>query len=60
MQAIQDYVVLAAVLPLGTKKEDVVDRPKLYQEFGYKRATRVQDATRIRGVDSTGSEKTQL
>ncbi|PUU80176.1 hypothetical protein B9Z19DRAFT_1100389 [Tuber borchii] len=60
VQAIQDCAALAAVLPLGTKKEDAVDRPKLYQEFRYERATRVQDATRIRGMDSTGSKKTQL
>ncbi|KAG0129564.1 hypothetical protein HOY82DRAFT_487982 [Tuber indicum] len=49
-QAIEDGVALAAVLPLGTKKEDVVDRLKLYQECRYERATRVQDVTRMLGL----------
>ncbi|RPB04213.1 FAD/NAD(P)-binding domain-containing protein [Choiromyces venosus 120613-1] len=56
-QAIEDGVALAAVLPLGTKREDVADRLKLYQECRYERATRVQDVTRMLGLDPARSKK---
>ncbi|PWW76508.1 FAD/NAD(P)-binding domain-containing protein [Tuber magnatum] len=56
-QAIEDGVALAAVLPLGTKKEDVADRLKLYQECRYERATRVQDVTRMLGISPTGNRE---
>ena len=52
---------LVAALPLGAKKKDVVDSPKLYHEFRYKRATRMQDATQMLGIGPAGSKKkTQL
>ncbi|CUS15817.1 unnamed protein product [Tuber aestivum] len=56
-QAIEDGVALAAVLPLGTKKEDVADRLKLYQECRYERATRVQDVTRMLGISPAGNRE---
>lgn len=49
-QAMEDAISLAAVLPLGTKKEDVPERLILYQKCRQERANKIQDGTRLSGT----------
>lgn len=49
-QAMEDAVSLAAVLPLGTRSEDVPDRLKLYQKCRKTRADYIQESTRRSGM----------
>ncbi|KAK5105815.1 hypothetical protein LTR62_002118 [Meristemomyces frigidus] len=51
-QAIEDGVALAAVLPLGTRAEDVEDRLKIYNQCRYERAHKIQEYTRTAGLDA--------
>jgi hypothetical protein len=52
-QAIEDAVALAALLPLGTSKQDIPERLQLYNECRYERAHKIQDFTRTAGKDAT-------
>lgn len=45
-QAIEDGAALGALLPIGTSKEQIPQRLKLYMEARYQRATMVQDFSR--------------
>ncbi|GAB7344283.1 hypothetical protein MBLNU457_2156t2 [Dothideomycetes sp. NU457] len=56
-QAIEDAVSLGAVLPLGTKKEEVNERLKLYQECRKARADRIQHYTRLAGMSFEEQKK---
>ncbi|KAH8804405.1 putative salicylate hydroxylase [Xylogone sp. PMI_703] len=56
--AIEDAVSLGVMLPLGTKPEEISERLKLYNEARYKRATTVQNNSRIAGGDGTASAQT--
>lgn len=49
--AIEDAGSLAALLPLGTTKEDIPSRLKLYEELRDTRAHKVQQLTRLAGAD---------
>lgn len=51
--AIEDAVALTVVLPLGTKPSDVPERLKLYEQFRYERANKIQEYTRVAGRDRT-------
>lgn len=51
-QAIEDAVALAALLPLGTSRQDIPERLQLYNECRYKRAHKIQDFTRTAGKDA--------
>jgi len=51
-QAIEDAVVLAALLPLGTSRQDIPERLQLYNECRYERAHKIQDFTRTAGKDA--------
>ncbi|EWY94922.1 salicylate hydroxylase [Fusarium oxysporum NRRL 32931] len=49
--AIEDAASLAVVLPLGTSPEEVPERLRLYQDFRYDRANRIQEFSRQAGKD---------
>jgi 2-polyprenyl-6-methoxyphenol hydroxylase-like FAD-dependent oxidoreductase len=49
-QAMEDACSLAAVLPLGTTKEDIPERLELYQKCRMERANKIQDGTRLSGT----------
>jgi len=49
--AMEDAASLAVVLPLGTKPSEVADRLKVYEKCRYERAHRIQEYTRIAGLD---------
>ncbi|KAF5252001.1 hypothetical protein FANTH_2955 [Fusarium anthophilum] len=49
--AIEDAASLAVVLPAGTSPEEVPERLRLYQEFRYDRANRIQEFSRQAGKD---------
>ncbi|KAG5794257.1 hypothetical protein H9Q69_006718 [Fusarium xylarioides] len=49
--AIEDAASLAVVLPLGTSPEEVPGRLRLYQDFRYDRANRIQEFSRQAGKD---------
>jgi hypothetical protein len=51
-QAIEDAVALAALLPLGTSRQDIPERLQLYNECRYERAHKIQDFTRTAGKDA--------
>ncbi|EMC99531.1 hypothetical protein BAUCODRAFT_63413 [Baudoinia panamericana UAMH 10762] len=51
-QALEDAVVLAAVLPLGTKPSDIPERLQVYEQCRYERAHRIQNFTREAGLDA--------
>jgi hypothetical protein len=51
-QAIEDAIALAAVLPLGTSRQDIPERLQLYNECRYERAHKIQDFTRTAGRDA--------
>lgn len=55
--AIEDAATLAVVLPLGTKPEDIQERLQLYQEIRKKRASTIQEFTRVAGKDLAPGEK---
>ncbi|KAK7514485.1 uncharacterized protein IWZ02DRAFT_430968 [Phyllosticta citriasiana] len=55
-QAIEDAAALGAVLPKGTKPEEVPQRLQLYFNFRYERATNIQSFSRELGKDQTGKE----
>jgi hypothetical protein len=52
-QAIEDAVALAALLPLGTSRQEIPDRLQLYNECRYERAHKIQDFTRTAGKDAS-------
>lgn len=56
-QAIEDAVSLAAVLPLGTSKEDIPERLQLYEKCRRDRANKIQQATRLSGKSPQELEK---
>lgn len=49
--AIEDAASLAVVLPADTSPEEVPERLRLYQEFRYDRANRIQEFSRQAGKD---------
>lgn len=49
--AIEDGAALSVVLPLGTTRDEVPERLRLYDEIRHERATRVQEVSRIIGGD---------
>ena len=55
--AIEDAAALSVVLPLGTKKEEVPDRLRLYDEFRHERATKIQYFSRVIGGDDLLKKK---
>lgn len=50
--AIEDAASIAALLPLGTKREELEERLKLYEQCRHPRATKVQELTRIAGANA--------
>ena len=50
-QAIEDATSLAVLLPLGTPKQEIPDRLKLYQQCRKERATKMQQYARLAGQD---------
>ncbi|KAL1608342.1 hypothetical protein SLS60_003283 [Paraconiothyrium brasiliense] len=50
-QAIEDAASLACVLPLGTPLCEIPERLKLYEQCRYKRASQIQEYSRIAGQD---------
>lgn len=55
--AIEDAAALSVVLPLGTKREEVPDRLRVYDEFRHERATKIQYFSRIIGGDDLLKKK---
>ncbi|KAF2162584.1 hypothetical protein M409DRAFT_69143 [Zasmidium cellare ATCC 36951] len=55
--AIEDGAALATVLPLGTKREEVAERLRLYDEIRHERATKIQTYSRIIGGDDLMKKK---
>ncbi|KAK8160895.1 hypothetical protein BKA80DRAFT_332551 [Phyllosticta citrichinensis] len=55
-QAIEDAAALGAVLPKGTKPEEVPQRLQLYVDFRYERATKIQSFSREMGKDQTAED----
>lgn len=51
---------LAAVLPFGTKPEDVPERLQLYEKIRYERAHAIQQFTRLAGRDLNEQEGGKL
>ncbi|KAI5361637.1 Putative FAD-binding domain, FAD/NAD(P)-binding domain superfamily [Septoria linicola] len=51
-QAIEDAVSIATLLPLGTAVEDVPARLALYEKCRYERAHKIQEFTRLAGMDT--------
>jgi 2-polyprenyl-6-methoxyphenol hydroxylase-like FAD-dependent oxidoreductase len=49
--AIEDAVALGTVLERGLRPEEVPDRLKLYNDIRYERACKVQQLTRLAGLD---------
>jgi len=56
-QAIEDAASIAALLPAGTKPEEVPDRLRLYEQCRKVRADRIQEYTRLAGRDLDEVEK---
>lgn len=54
----EDAISLAAVLPLGTPKDQVADRLKLYQKCRKERADKIQQFTRLSGKGAKELEAT--
>lgn len=52
-QAIEDAVALAALLPLGTSRDEIPERLALYNECRYERSHKIQDFTRTAGKDAS-------
>lgn len=52
-QAIEDAAALAALLPLGTTRQDIPERLALYNECRYERSHKIQDFTRTAGKDAS-------
>ncbi|GIZ38263.1 hypothetical protein CKM354_000168400 [Cercospora kikuchii] len=50
-QAIEDAVSLAALLPAGTAVSDIPARLALYEKCRYERSHKIQEYTRIAGMD---------
>ncbi|KAK4494545.1 hypothetical protein PRZ48_013901 [Zasmidium cellare] len=55
--AIEDGAALATVLPLGTRREEVAERLRLYDEIRHERATTIQFYSRIIGGDDLMKKK---
>ena len=51
-QAIEDAASLAALLPLGTKPDEISERLRIYDKCRYERAHRIQEFTRLAGRDA--------
>lgn len=49
--AIEDAASLAVALPLGTPRNEIPERLRLYQEIRYERASKIQQFSRIIGQD---------
>lgn len=55
--AIEDAAALAVVLPLGTRREEVGERLRLWDGIRHERATRIQMYSRIIGGDDLMAKK---
>jgi 2-polyprenyl-6-methoxyphenol hydroxylase-like FAD-dependent oxidoreductase len=55
-QAIEDAAALAAVLPQGTTPAEVPERLKLYERIRYERAHKIQEHSRLAGLDWVGGQ----
>lgn len=50
-QAIEDAAALSVVLPLGTPREEIAERLRLYDTIRHGRATKIQEFSRLIGSD---------
>jgi len=50
--AIEDGVSIAALLPADTPASAVPERLELYQEVRHERGTRIQQGSRVNGMDA--------
>ena len=48
----EDGAVIAAVLPKGTKPQEVPERLRLFEQFRYERATKIQAFSLKAGKDN--------
>jgi 2-polyprenyl-6-methoxyphenol hydroxylase-like FAD-dependent oxidoreductase len=55
--AIEDAGSLCVLLPLGTTKEEIPERLKLYEQLRDERAHKVQELTRLTGADLTDENR---
>ena len=55
--AIEDAASLAVVFPLDTERTEIVERLKLYEKIRYDRANRLQEYSRISGLDMIDKNK---
>ncbi|TDZ14512.1 FAD-dependent monooxygenase OpS4 [Colletotrichum orbiculare MAFF 240422] len=53
-QAVEDAIALSAMLPLGTRADDVPRRLRWYEECRRDRATKIQEFSRLRGREASG------
>lgn len=59
-QAIEDAAALSVVLPLGTPKEQVAERLRLYDTIRHERATKIQEFSRLTGSDDLQKKKLDM
>jgi hypothetical protein len=55
--AIEDAGAICALLPLGTSKDDIPERLKLYEKIRDERAHKIQEYTRQAGADLSGDTR---
>lgn len=56
----EDGAALGVVFPIGTLPEEVPERLKLYEEFRYERASRIQEFSRVMGRDAPGTGEVDM
>lgn len=59
-QAIEDAAALSVVLPLGTPKEEIAERLRLYDTIRHGRASKIQEFSRLIGSDDLQKKKLDM